>query len=203
VSRSLEPDLEENLSIRYLARRLDAAGHVPLIVRFESAADLARARSRGGRGGPGRALHVLAGPRCWSPEASLPRSKGRPSGPADRRRGHLRLRAGRASSSRTTPRSDVVAIHEGEQTIVALAGLPAWTAEALASVGHRLPRSDGDRGRRRGKLWPTRHAGLARPVRARPGCVAGVRTALPDGEPRPASARATTARSPPASPGAR
>jgi anaerobic magnesium-protoporphyrin IX monomethyl ester cyclase len=126
------PDLEENLSIRYLASALAAAGHVPRIVRFDSADDLPRARAEAGDAdlvGLSMCYQVRA-PEFLTLASLLKQDR------ADRpvvAGGHF------ASCAATElleqhPALDVVAIHEGERTIVELASLPEWTTEALCGV---------------------------------------------------------------------
>ena len=126
------PDLEENLSIRYLAAALAAAGHVPVIVRFESGEDLAQARTEAAE------ADLVGLSMCYQVRAvqflelAAALKRDRPTRPIVAG-GHFASCAA-AELLEHSPALDAVAIHEGEQTIVALAALSTWTPAALAEV---------------------------------------------------------------------
>jgi anaerobic magnesium-protoporphyrin IX monomethyl ester cyclase len=126
------PDLEENLSIRYLASALAAAGHVPRIVCFDSAADLSRARAEAAE------ADLVGLSMCYQVRAAefMQLASRLKQDRPDRRivaGGHFASCAAQELLEHE-PALDVVAIHEGEQTIAALAALPEWTPEALSGV---------------------------------------------------------------------
>ena len=139
------PDLEENLSIRYLAGALNAAGHSPTIVPFDGPQDLPRARSAAAE------AELVALSMCYQIRApeflELARALKAGAAPAARSwRVATTPPAWPRSCSSSTAELDVVAIHEGEQTLVELASLPRMTPEALRRrQRHRLSRARGDR----------------------------------------------------------
>jgi len=126
------PDLEENLSLRYLSASLVAAGHTATIAPFDTAADEARVRVAA------RDADLVGLSMCYQVRAPdfLDLARGLRADAPNRpviAGGHYASCAARAllENHRTI---DVVAIHEGEQTIVELANLPALTADALRNV---------------------------------------------------------------------
>lgn len=126
------PDLEENLSLRYLAAALREAGHEPQIVAFETAADLPRARAAAAD------ADLVGLSVCYqvrAPEflalAELLKQ--------DQPQRDIILGGHYASCAAQEllthhPVIDAVVIHEGEHTLVELASLPTRTAETLATV---------------------------------------------------------------------
>ncbi len=126
------PDLEENLSLRYLASSLRDAGHEPRIAVFEASDD---------------ALAVLAAADwadlvglslCYQVRAheflALARDlkRARPER-AVIAGGHFASCAADDLLARH-PELDLIALHECERTIAELASLPAWTEAALATI---------------------------------------------------------------------
>ena len=124
------PDLEENLSLRYLSSSLRAAGHAP----------------RSPRSTPQPSAVLAAAPRqtssvCRCATRFAPRSfsalapgaeGGRPESPVVAG-GHYASCAAQELLARH-PELDLVVIHEGERTLVELAGLAEMTPEALSGV---------------------------------------------------------------------
>ncbi len=126
------PDLEENLSLRYLASSLRAAGHQPTIVAFETAADgpavLAAAKQ----------TDLVGLSLCYQIRATefLDLAKALKKASPERKviaGGHFASCAA-DELLRHHPELDLIAIHECEQTLTELASLPSWTDEALAGV---------------------------------------------------------------------
>jgi anaerobic magnesium-protoporphyrin IX monomethyl ester cyclase len=126
------PDLEENLSLRYLASSLRAAGHEPAIAVFETAADapavLAAAKS----------AEVVGLSMCYQIRAAEFLALARD---LKRQNPDQRVVAGGhyASCAATDlldchPELDLVAIHECERTLPELVSTPAWTEEALGAI---------------------------------------------------------------------
>ena len=126
------PDLEENLSLRYLASSLRAAGHDPRIAAFETAADaptvLAAADS----------ADMVGLSMCYQIRATeflaLARAlkQGKPSRPVVAG-GHYASCAAEELLARH-PELDLIAVHECERTLPELASLPAWSEETLAKI---------------------------------------------------------------------
>jgi radical SAM superfamily enzyme YgiQ (UPF0313 family) len=126
------PDLEENLSLRYLASSLRAAGHEPRIAAFETAADapavLAAAED----------ADLVGLSMCYQIRASefLALARG-----LKQARPHRPVVAGGHYAScaadellQRHPELDLIAIHECERTLAELASLTAWSEEALAGI---------------------------------------------------------------------
>lgn len=129
------PDLEENLSIRYLAGALRAEGHTPTIVPFDRAEDLERVRSAIRNA----SVDLVALSMCYQIRApeflKLARDlkvddPGRPVVAG----GHYASCMARDLLERH-PALEVVVIHEGERTLVELASLPQMTPR----TGRRVP----------------------------------------------------------------
>jgi radical SAM superfamily enzyme YgiQ (UPF0313 family) len=126
------PDLEENLSVRYLASALAAAGHEPVIVAFETAADLPRAQAEAAD------ADLVGLSICYQVRAveflELARrlKRDRPARPIVAG-GHYASCVA-AELLEHHPELDVVAIHEGESTIVELASLGTLSPAALAGI---------------------------------------------------------------------
>jgi anaerobic magnesium-protoporphyrin IX monomethyl ester cyclase len=127
------PDLEENLSLRYLASSLRAAGHEPKIAAFETAADapavLAAADS----------ADLVGLSMCYQIRAAEFLALARD---LKQRNPKQRVIAGghfaSCAASDLLERHaelDLIAVHEAERTIVELAALSSFTEETLA----RLP----------------------------------------------------------------
>lgn len=126
------PDLEENLSLRYLAASLSAAGHTSQIATFDSKADLPRVLDAA------RGADLVGLSMCFQVRA----------------REFLELAAALKSQQRARPvvagghyascaaaellanhrDLDAVVVHEGERTLVELADLPRFEAVALQAV---------------------------------------------------------------------
>ena len=133
------PDLESNLSLRYLASSLRAAGHPPRIATFDSCRDDAAVLRRGARTPSWSACRCAS--RCARPSSSTLAGRSRPTQPRrpDHRRRALRLLRRRPSCSTNHPALDVIVLHEGEQTIVELANLGAgWSRRRRRSPGVAL-----------------------------------------------------------------
>jgi radical SAM superfamily enzyme YgiQ (UPF0313 family) len=128
------PDLEENLSIRTLSGALKAAGHTTAIVPFEEAEDLDRARSA--VRAVGAELAALS--MCYQIRAPEFLELARALKAADPdlpvvAGGHYASCAARELLAHH-PALDVVAIHEGERTLVELASAPDLRPETLRRV---------------------------------------------------------------------
>lgn len=126
------PDLEENLSLRYLASSLKAAGHQPTIVAFETAADEPAVVAAAEK------ADLVGLSLCYQIRAmeflNLARElkKAAP--------GRRVIAGGHFASCAADellqhhPELDLIAVHECERTLAELASLPAWTEDALAGV---------------------------------------------------------------------
>ena len=135
------PDLEENLSLRYLASSLRLAGHEPAIAPFETAADteaVAVAADRADLVGLSMCYQIRAAEFLGLARELKRRSPGRPVIAG----GHYASCAAGDLLERH-PELDLIAIHECEQTLPDLASLPAWTEEALAAIPGLVFRSQG------------------------------------------------------------
>jgi len=126
------PDLEENLSIRYLSSALASAGHTPQIVAFDTVADFERARAAAAD------ADIIALSMCYQIRARefLDLGAALKADRPDRTviaGGHFASCAA-AELLRDYPQLDLVVIHEGERTLAELADLPRWTPETLAGV---------------------------------------------------------------------
>ena len=126
------PDLEENLSLRYLSASLKAAGHSTTILPFEKAADLdgVRAAVRGADlVGLSMCYQIRAREFLALADAIKSDEPGRPIVAG----GHYASCEARALLEHHHA-IDVIAIHEAEQTLVELASLPAFSDEALSAI---------------------------------------------------------------------
>ncbi len=135
------PDLEENLSLRYLSSSLRAAGHEAEIAPFDSVSDAPAVRAASA----GADLVGLS--MCYQIRASeflaLARDL-KQSNPNQRviAGGHYASCAATELLGRH-PEIDLIAVHECEQTIVDLASLPSWTEEHLSHVPGLVYRAQG------------------------------------------------------------
>jgi anaerobic magnesium-protoporphyrin IX monomethyl ester cyclase len=135
------PDLEENLSLRYLASSLRKAGHCPTIAAFETPADtpavLAAAAS----------AHFVGLSMCYQVRAgeflALARAlkQDRPGRPIVAG-GHYASCAA-AELLAGHEEIDLILVHESERILAELASLPAWTPAALAGVPGLVYRAAG------------------------------------------------------------
>jgi anaerobic magnesium-protoporphyrin IX monomethyl ester cyclase len=128
------PDLEENLSIRYLSGALKAAGHASTIVPFDKAEDLERTRSAVRDSG----ANLVALSMCYQIRApEFLKLADALKVDAPRRPivagGHYASCVARELLEHHRA-LDVVAIHEGERTLVELASIPDPTPEALRTI---------------------------------------------------------------------
>jgi len=128
------PDLEENLSIRYLSAALKAAGHTTTIVPFDRAEDLERVRESLRDVDP----DLVALSMCYQVRAPEFLKLARALKADDPQRplvagGHYASCAARDLLAHH-PALDVVAIHEGERTLVELAAVPWPSPQALRHV---------------------------------------------------------------------
>jgi anaerobic magnesium-protoporphyrin IX monomethyl ester cyclase len=126
------PDLEENLSLRYLSGALIAAGHTTSIATFDSPADAQRVLDAA------RGADLVGLSMCYQIRAPEFLALARDLKAAEPRRivvagGHYASCAAEELLARH-PELDLVAIHEGERTLVELASLTEMTAETLAGV---------------------------------------------------------------------
>ena len=126
------PDLEENLSLRYLASSLRAAGHQPEIAAFETAADAPAVLAAA------TAADMVGLSMCYQIRAAeflaLARDlKQKYPGQHVIAGGHFASCAASDLLERH-PELDLIAVHEGEQTIVELAGLSVWSEAALTKI---------------------------------------------------------------------
>jgi len=126
------PDLEENLSLRYLSSSLKAAGHDTTIHPFEKASDLADVR-RAVRG-----ADVVGLSMCYQLRA---REFLDLADAIKRDDPHRRIVAGGHYASCEAkallehhPAIDVIAIHEAERTLVELAALSDFSEVSLSTV---------------------------------------------------------------------
>jgi radical SAM superfamily enzyme YgiQ (UPF0313 family) len=128
------PDLEENLSIRYLAGALKAAGHVATIVPFDTAADMDRVRAAVDDAG----AELVALSLCYQVRApeflklAADLKKDAPARPIVVG-GHYASCAAKELLEHH-PALDLVAVHEGERTIVELAALDTVSPATLRQV---------------------------------------------------------------------
>ncbi|MCU0692594.1 MAG: cobalamin B12-binding domain-containing protein, partial [Polyangiaceae bacterium] len=126
------PDLEENLSLRYLSASLKSAGHSVTIVAFEKASDQERVRTAV------RSADLVGLSMCYQIRAREffdlvdAIKKDHPSRPIIAG-GHYASCEAHTLLERHHA-IDVIAIHEAEQTIVELAALPELTANALSNI---------------------------------------------------------------------
>ncbi len=126
------PDLEENLSLRYLSASLQAAGHETTIVPFEKAADIesVRAAVRGADlVGLSMCYQIRAREFLNLADAIKQDCASRPIVAG----GHYASCEARALLEHHRA-IDVIAVHEAEQTLVELASLPSLSEQALAGV---------------------------------------------------------------------
>lgn len=134
------PDLEENLSLRYLAAALREAGHTPQIIAFETIDDLPKARAAAADAEP-VGLSVRYQVRAPEFLALAEQLKQDRPGRDIILGGHY---ASCAAHELLTHHAaiDVVVIHEGERTLVELASLPSRTPRTLADVAGIVYRGD-------------------------------------------------------------
>jgi len=126
------PDLEENLSLRYLASSLRSAGHQPVIAAFDTRADVPAVVAAAAH------VDVVGLSMCYqvrAPEflalaAELKRT--RPERPVIAG-GHYASCAADELLARHGE-IDLVLIHESERTLVELAALADWTPQSLATI---------------------------------------------------------------------
>jgi len=135
------PDLEENLSLRYLSSALGAAGHDATIAAFDSEADEERTLTAAADADlVGLSLcYQVRAPEFLSLARRLKRQ--RPERPIIAG-GHFASCAARELLEHH-PEIDLVAIHEGESTLVELAGSARRDPASLAAVRGIVYR-DGD-----------------------------------------------------------
>lgn len=126
------PDLEENLSLRFLSAALKKAGHTTAISTFDSADDAAAVRSAAS------STDLVALSMCYQIRAREFLALARALKADDPQRpivagGHY---ASCAASDllQHHPELDLVVIHEGEHALVELAALPARHRDALANI---------------------------------------------------------------------
>jgi anaerobic magnesium-protoporphyrin IX monomethyl ester cyclase len=126
------PDLEENLSLRYLSSSLSAAGHKPKIATFDTAADtdavLAVARDVDMVGLS--LCYQIRAPEFLALARALKRAK---PGLCVIAGGHFASCAAGELLSRH-PEIDLIAVHECERTIAELASLSDFGETSLAAV---------------------------------------------------------------------
>jgi anaerobic magnesium-protoporphyrin IX monomethyl ester cyclase len=135
------PDLEENLSLRYLASSLRAAGHEPQIAAFESASDSALVVAAASD------VDLVGLSMCYQVRAGeyLALARSIKQAYPERRviaGGHFASCAARDLLDRH-PELDLIVIHEGEETIAQLASLAGWTDAALAKIPGLVHRHQG------------------------------------------------------------
>jgi anaerobic magnesium-protoporphyrin IX monomethyl ester cyclase len=126
------PELEENLSLRYLASSLRAAGHQPVIAAFDTLADtpaVVAAAAHVDAVGLSMCYQVRA-PEFLALAAQL--KQARPECPV-LAGGHYASCAADELLARHN-QIDLVVIHESEQTLVELAALPVWSPQALVKL---------------------------------------------------------------------
>lgn len=126
------PDLEENLSLRYLSASLRAAGHSTTILAFENAADLETVRAAV------RTADLVGLSMCYQLRARefLDLADAIKTDEPHRRivaGGHYASCEAQALLEKHAA-IDVIAIHEAERTIVELASLRELTDEALDRI---------------------------------------------------------------------
>ena len=126
------PDLEENLSLRYLSSALKAAGHRATIARFDSMQDFDRVVFEA------RGADLIGLSLCYQIRAmdflKLARTlKARNPERPVLAGGHYASCAARELLE-MHEELDLIAVHEAERTLVELAELNALTPEALASI---------------------------------------------------------------------
>jgi radical SAM superfamily enzyme YgiQ (UPF0313 family) len=126
------PDLEENLSLRFLVASLRKAGHEAQIATFDTAQDAEAVLASA------RAADLVGLSMCYQIRApeflALARAlkQARP-GRLVIAGGHFASCAARELLSQH-PELDLIVVHEGERTIVDLACLPRLSPEALATI---------------------------------------------------------------------
>ena len=126
------PDLEENLSLRYLVAALHAAGHEAQIAAFDTAQDAEAVLAAA------RAADLVGLSMCYQIRApeflTLARDlkRARPERPVIAG-GHYASCAAREILAQHSE-LDLIVLHEAERTIVDLANLPRLTPENLAGV---------------------------------------------------------------------
>ena len=135
------PDLEENLSLRYLASSLRAAGHEPAIAAFDTAADAPAVLAAAAT------ADMVGLSMCYQVRA---REFLALACDLKQRNPSLRVMAGGHYASCAAsellanhPELDLIAVHEGERTIVELAALPAWGEADLAQISGLVYRTQG------------------------------------------------------------
>ena len=126
------PDLEENLSLRYLSSSLEAVGHVTAIVPFETASDLESVRAAA------RTADLVGLSMCYQIRARefLDLAKAIKADDPSRRivaGGHYASCEAHALLEHHDA-IDVITIHEAERTLVELASLPEFSERALSNV---------------------------------------------------------------------
>jgi radical SAM superfamily enzyme YgiQ (UPF0313 family) len=126
------PDLEENLSLRYLSSALIAAGHTAKIATFDAPSDADRVLEAA------RQTDLVGLPMCYQIRAPEFLALARALKAAEP---NLRVVAGGHYASCAAqdllarhPELDLVVIHEGERTLVELAGLGDLAPEQLSRV---------------------------------------------------------------------
>jgi anaerobic magnesium-protoporphyrin IX monomethyl ester cyclase len=135
------PDLEENLSLRYLASSLRAAGHEPRIAAFDSAADARAVIAAAGN------VDLVGLSMCYQIRAqeflalAADLKRARPRQPI--------IAGGHYASCAASeiiehhPDIDLIGVHECERTLARVASLPAWTEEEFAKIPGLVYRSGG------------------------------------------------------------
>lgn len=126
------PDVEENLSLRYLAASLRKAGHTPVIGAFDSEVDGPAVRAAA------TSADLVGLSMCYQVRAieflALARQlkQDRPERPVVAG-GHYASCAAEELLA-AHPELDLIVIHEAERTLVEIAGLVDLTAESLAGI---------------------------------------------------------------------
>jgi anaerobic magnesium-protoporphyrin IX monomethyl ester cyclase len=170
------PELEENLSLRYLAGALRAAGHEAVIAAFDTAAD-APAVLAAANGADLVGLSL-----CYQVRAADFLALARELKLANPARpviagGHYASCAAEELILRH-PELDLIAVHECERTIVDLASLPAFTEVDLAKVAGLVFRLQGRVAKTAPRAAEADLDGLSWPERSGPArLMAGVPTA--------------------------
>jgi len=126
------PDLEENLSLRYLSASLLAAGHSAAIVPFEKSADIDRVRAAV------RDADLIGLSMCYQIRARefLELARALKADEPSRRivaGGHYASCEARSLLEHHAA-IDAIAVHEGERTIVELAALGGFSESELSNV---------------------------------------------------------------------
>jgi radical SAM superfamily enzyme YgiQ (UPF0313 family) len=135
------PDLEENLSLRYLASSLRAAGHEPKIAAFDTAADAPAVLAAAA------AADLVGLSMCYQIRAAEFLALARDLKQENPRQrviagGHYASCAASELLARH-PELDLIAVHECERTIAEIASRPAWTEEELAKIPGLVCRAQG------------------------------------------------------------